>query len=224
MSTLMQSAPAGETDGHFVVHGIAWAQYETLLQAFPETPGLRITYVDGRITFVSPSLRHDRASRRLSDLIKAVAAGFGVRYEESGSATYRIENAGAGVEGDDAFYFGPHADTMRTLVEVDLSAQPPPDLVLEVEATHPADDAVAAWGRIGVPEIWRHNVRKGTIQFLVRGEGGDYVAAPRSLAFPVLGPADVTEQLRLADDLGALDWNEQLRTWARETLTQRQTQ
>jgi Uma2 family endonuclease len=221
MSTMLNPSPVGETEGHFVLNGVGWDQYESVLQAFPETPGLRIIYYDRRITLLSPSRRHDWASRRLSELIKAVAVGLGIRWEDAGTTTYRLEHLGAGVEGDDAFYFGRHAELMKGPIDVDLNSQPPPDLVIEVEATHSADDAVAAWIRLGVPEIWRYQVRRKTIQFLTRGEREGYEAAPRSLAFPELEPADIVNQLRIADEMGASDWNEQLNNWVHEVLVPR---
>ena len=119
---------------------------------------VRVIYVDERLTFLTASRRHEWFARRLAELVKAVASAAGIRWEDAGSATYRRREKEVGVEGDETFYFGAHAELMRGSVDVDLATQPPPDLAIEVEITHPADDALLVYGRLGVPEVWRFDV------------------------------------------------------------------
>src|SRR5947199_5995008 len=111
---------------------------------------------------------------------------------------------------------------MRGPHDIDLTTQPPPDLAIEVEVTHSADDAVAAWGRLGVPEVWRLDAHRWTLAFGLRRDDGTYAPAARSAAFPVLEPADVLAQLRLAEELGSSRWFAQLGGWVRDVLAQRQ--
>ncbi len=111
---------------------------------------------------------------------------------------------------------------MRGPREIDLTTQPPPDLAIEVEHTHPAKEAMIAWGRIGVHEIWRYDVKGRAASFWLRREDGTYGATDRSAVMPVLCPADVTEQLRLAETLGSTSrWHAQLGDWVRQTLLPR---
>lgn len=201
--------------------GISWSQYESLLQTFPEQAGLRITYIDGRLTLLSPKRRHDWHEDALGQLVRAVAFGLGVEWEPAGHTTYRREDLVAGVEGDQTFYFGANAETMRGPVDVDLTTQPPPDLAIEVEVTHRADDSIAVWGRLGVPEIWRLNVDRWTLVFAIRKNDGTYAMVPQSLAFPELNPDDVLSQLRLAGQLGSSRWYAQLDGWVRTVLIPR---
>ena len=129
----------------------------------------------------------------------------------------------AGLEGDKTFYFGEHAVRMRGPVDIDLAAQPPPDLAVEVEVSHSADAAIVAWGRLGVSEVWRFQPKTGDFRFCVRAQDGSYASAERSLAFPMLSTADVLEQLNRANELGADRWNEQLESWVREVIRPRIT-
>lgn len=214
-----QPVPTGEQC--FVLDPISWSKYEAILNAIGDQPKLRATYLDGRLTLSSPTRRHDWSEKAVGRLVEAIAEGFEIVYEVSGHTTYRLEAKKGGVEGDQAYYFGANARRMSGPVDVDLSTQPPPDLAIEVEATHPADDSVEVWGRIGVPEVWRLKVDQETLWFGVRQPDGSYQLAPRSLVFPFLEPADVLGQLRIAGRLGWAGWVRQLGDWVDTTLLPR---
>jgi Uma2 family endonuclease len=220
-STTLTTPGTVEEEQRLVLSAVPWQQYEAVLRAFPEQAGLRITYISGRLTLLSPTRRHDWYENALGRLVEAVASGFGIEWEASGHSTYRREDVDAGVEGDKTYYFGANAETMRGPVEVDLSTQPPPDLAIEVEVTHRADDSVSVWGRLGVPEVWRLDVDRGTLAFGARQADGSYAPAPRSVAFPELEPNDVMTQLRLAGQLGSSRWVAQLDGWVRNVLLPR---
>ena len=204
-----------------VLNSIDWNQYETLLQAFPEQAGLRITYLDGRLTLVSPTRRHDRFEKVLARLFETIAEGAGIEIEVAGHATYRQQTKGAGVEGDQAYYVGENAKRIGGSANIDLSRQPPPDLVIEVEATHKADDSVAAWGRLGVPEVWRLNIERQTLSFGKRRDDGSYENIVRSLALPFVEPNDLLSQIQLAEEIRWSPWVAQLDEWIRNVLLPR---
>ena len=113
------------------------------------------------------------------------------------------EPPGTGVEPDAAFYVGERAKSYRdALVEGAAAAEEfvvhtPPDVVVEVEITHPDEGRVGRYADLGVRELWRLHGRKGTwdlrVDFLALASG----SAPRSLAasdvLPGLTPDDVCE-------------------------------
>ena len=177
------------TDDHQVIlHEVDWGQYVTVNDAFPDRRGLRMIYIDGSLTILTLSRRHDWLVDYLDSIVKAVAIGTGVDMDVVGSATLRLEERQSGVEGDRTYYFGANALIMRGPVEIDLTTQPPPDLAIEVELTHPATKAIASYARIGVSEVWRYNVRRETLSFLVLDQDGVYQSVPRSrhLPFPLM--------------------------------------
>jgi Uma2 family endonuclease len=222
MATTTLIAPkVVEPEPCLVLYRIGWDQYLEIARALPEQPNLRMTYVDGRLTLLSPLRHHDWVSRRLSQLVVAVADSCGILWEDAGGATFRREEKRGGVEGDETFYFGEHAKQMRGSKNIDLTTQPPPDLAIEVEVTHPADDSMLVYGRLGVPEVWRVDVTRETVGFWVRQDDGTYAAADRSQALPLLEPVDILEQLRLAEELGSALWNTQLGGWVRDVLLPR---
>lgn len=219
--TLAQSiSVAGEQ--RLDLDGIPWSRYVTISEAIPEGKNLRIIYVDGRMTFLTTSRRHDFWSECFGELVKAVAAGTGVGYSIGGRATFRREDHQGGVEGDETFYFGDNARRMRGSVDIDLATQPPPDLAIEIELSNPADEAMLAWGRIGVPEVWRFHVKTSSLSFWLRQPDGTYTQTDRSMGLPMLRPFDVTKQLRIADEMDAGRWVMGLYAWVRETLIPRQ--
>jgi Uma2 family endonuclease len=145
----------------------------------------------------------------------------GIDCERAGSSTYRTSEDEVGVEGDETFYFGVHAEPMRGPVNIDLSTQPPPDLAIQVEVTLPADDAILVYGQLGVPEVWRLDVNSWTLTFCIRLEDGSYAGSSRGLALPWLEAAEILAQIRLAEDLGASNWYAHINEWARVTILPR---
>jgi Uma2 family endonuclease len=210
-----------ETEQQFVLPGIGYQAYETINDALGENSSVRLVYVDGRLTFSTASRRHDWFAERLANFVQLLARRSGIPWEDAGSATYRERKKEVGVEGDKTFYLGAHALLMRGSINIDLSTQPPPDLAIEVEVSHPADDSLLVYGRLGVPEVWRFDVDAATFTFCVRNEAGNYSPSARSLAFPSLEPADVLEQMKRAESLGASQWADHLEDWVRETYLPR---
>lgn len=223
MSATLAEPKAIAEEQVLILHGIRWAQYVTIGDALPERRGLKMTFVNGRLTFLNKSRQHNWLAERLGDLVLAVARGLGICWEPAGSATFRLENPGVGIEGDKTFYFGANAERMQGPLNIDLATQPPPDLAIEVEVTHPADDSMLVYGRLGVPEVWRFDVGREALGFW-RREDRSYATSPRSVAFPVLEPRDVLDQLRLAEELGSSRWHDRLRDWVRDMMLARRVE
>ena len=126
MTATLAEPVLAEKEQRFVLSSMRWDQYEMILQAFPEQAGLRITYLDGRLTLSSPTRRHDWFEKVLGRFVEAIAEGLDIECEVSGHATYRREDVDAGVEGDQVYYFGANAEIMRGPVAINLANQPPP--------------------------------------------------------------------------------------------------
>lgn len=202
--------------------GIGWRQYVAIGDALADRRGLKMTYIDGSLTLLTLSPPHDRYADHLDALLKAVARGFGIVFDVSGSATLRREGAEVGVEPDRAYYFGAHAVLMGGFAEIDLDNQPPPDLAIEVEVSHPADRVMAIYARLGIPEVWRLDVPKNSIRFWSLREDGVYVPSGRSRYLPMLSPQDVLSQLELARTVVPFSsWLDQLPGWVRDELASR---
>jgi Uma2 family endonuclease len=209
------------SDQRFIVGGIDWGAYVTISDALDEHLGVRMIYCDERLTLVGKSRKHDWHAERLGELAKAMARASRIPWEDAGTATFRREALNAGLEGDKTFYLADNAVRMRGSDDIDLTVQPPPDLAIEVEVAHSADAALIAWGRLGVLEVWRFRPKTSAFTFCHRTQDGSYASSDRSLSFPVLSSSDVVEQMRLANELGADLWNEQLEEWVRDVIRPR---
>ena len=201
MSTTTIETAIEEDEQRLDLFGIEWDQYVTINDAFPERRGLRMLYLDGSLTFLTLSRRHDWHVEYLDKIIVAVACGCGIDMDLAGSSTLRAEDLKAGVEGDQIYYFGPNAEIMHGPVNIDLSVQPPPDLAIEVELSHSANQVMAIYARLGVLEVWRLDPKRGTLSFLVLGEDGAYRPATHSRNLPLLKPEDVSVQLKLVEEI-----------------------
>lgn len=208
-------------DQWFVIPDLSWEKYVTVSNAIVERPGVRMIYNAGRLTLLTESRKHGWYGERFPFLVWRLAQELNMTWEDAGSATYRKEEKQGGVEGDKTYYFGEHAELMRGSKDIDLASQPPPDLAIEVEVSHSADDAVIVWGRLGVPEVWRFDPIAFECSFWKRRRNGTYGRIKHSLAFPMLTPDDVRDQMRLADELGAARWSVQLDNWIRTVIIPR---
>jgi len=87
-----------------------------------------------------------------------------------------------GFEPDTCFYIQ-SAQRIHGKDEIDLAVDPPPDLVIEIDITHPSLDKLPIYAAIGVPEIWRYDGHTVTLVIL---QEGAYIAREESVAFPRL--------------------------------------
>jgi Uma2 family endonuclease len=200
------------------LHNVDWETY-CKLRDDPANYHVRMTYLDGDLTIVSPQLIHGFESRRILMVVTAVARAWRVRFMPVGATTLRKKGRGplkgAGKEPDEGFFLGDDVARMRGKRELDLTIDPPPTLTIEVDNTASSEAALPTYARIGVPEVWRDDVTEQSLWF-GKHDGDRYVEVGRSLSFPRLTPARVVQALEARmqepDDIDWLDW---LDLWAR---------
>jgi len=201
-----------------VLRAVPWETYTQIGEALDRRRDVRLVYHGGTLTLMVKSREHELFAERLGYFVAWVAMAIGRPCEPCGQMTLRRKDLDAGVEGDKTFYVGPNADKMRGVREVNLEIDPLPDLAMEVELTHPADEALATYAKLGVPEVWRFDAVRWTLTFLRRQDDGQYIASPQSVAFPELSPQHVIDQLKRAAEAGTTAWLTGLADWARTTL------
>ncbi|MEL7332880.1 MAG: Uma2 family endonuclease, partial [Cyanobacteria bacterium J06560_2] len=84
----------------------------------------------------------------------------GLKLKSMGSTTLDREDLDRGAEPDKAYYI--QNQSLVAGRTVNLQADPPPDLVVEVDMTHTDIDKNRLYAAMGVPEFWRfdgHNLR-----------------------------------------------------------------
>jgi len=212
-------APVAPQDASaLTLHDVPWNLY-VQLRDLDANSHLRMTYHDGTLIFVSPQYLHDRSSQRLGMLVRLVAAALGIDVAGTGTTTLRRKGVGrrkgSGKEPDNGFYVGPHERLIRGKSQIDLKVDPPPDLAIEVDNKADSKVALTTYARIGVPEIWRYDVKDHAVWF-GRLANEVYESVDRSLCLPVLTPELVIQALDAFDDddMSETKWLGWLREWA----------
>lgn len=198
----------------FVVHAVEWSDYQHILQAFRERH-FRITYDQGTLELMTKSIMHGHLSRLVFQMIVVLTDEMGVRRHSVADLTCDREDLERGAEPDEGFYLGDEP-RVRNWDEIDLSVDPPPDLVVEVEISRSTGRRLGIYAALGVPEVWR--CAPGSAIILVRGEDGQYVEADRSLHFPVVGSADLGRFLQESSQPDENALMQSFRDWVRERL------
>jgi hypothetical protein len=102
-------------------------------------------------------------------------------------------------------------------MDVNLSIDPPPDLVVETEVSRSAVQRMRIYAALGVPEIWRWR-KTGLIAYSL-GADGKYCEREFSLNLPMLRVKDLERFLdvELAADESA--WIREFVAWVRQQFT-----
>lgn len=173
-------------------HGAGWDDYEELLEQVGERKGLRISYSEGVLDVMTVSPEHENYADFIRILVAHVSFRLRINVRFFGSATIKKRPGRKGAEPDACFYVQ-SAESLGAKMRLDFAADPPPDIVVEVDIHHDSRSKFPIYGEIGVPEIWRFDGNELTIHLLERRE---YVQADKSHALPVLSAGVLTEFLK----------------------------
>lgn len=195
------------------------------LRAVRGQPHNPLIQCDGRsIQLVSPGANHERAADRLDTLVKEVVDAFQTPARPFASTFYRLPREQTGVMPDKSYYIQNVGRVRGARKTIDLTIDPPPDLVIAVSDTHDTSRSLAICQSLGVPEVWVYEVRAGSLRILHLGRTKQgkarYVTRPLSLALPFLRADDIAPWAddRDEDEHVFLD---RLRTWVRDVLVPR---
>jgi Uma2 family endonuclease len=221
-TTAKPDAPAGSLPRDAItLRDVDWETY-CRLRDERSNYHIRMAYLDGNLTLMSPDPIHDEGAESLGLLIRGVTSGLGLAVKGIRTTTLRRGTArrtGSGKEPDNAFYLGGNERLMRNMKKkgkLDLAVDPPPDLAIEVDNTNDSEAALPIYARLGVPEVWRYDVREHSLWF-GRLQGEAYVEVDRSVTLPRLTPSLVLQALDVFD-AGEMDenaWLEWIKGWAR---------
>ena len=121
-------------DQGIVLEGISWETYERLLSEHQESAGTRFTFDQGRLEIMVLSAKHERYKDLLVLLINVLAEELDIDLSSFGSTTFRRHDLERGFEPDACFYIQ-HADQVSAKDRLDLSVDPAPELVVEIDIT-----------------------------------------------------------------------------------------
>jgi len=202
--------PPGQS---LLLDNVDWRTYLRFLRLFSERPGFRLTYDRGVLEIMSPSGRHDHFACLLARFVEVLTEELGLTIKSGRTTTFRRRRARRGLEPDNSYWIASEP-RVRSVDEVDLRVNPPPDLCIEVDITRSSLNRMSIYATLGVPEVWRLDEQGLTFHALQANRR--YLAVDRSLAFPHLSPDDVMRflGLRLQEEENAIV--RQFREWVRQ--------
>ena len=158
---------------------------------------------------MSPS--HELYKELIGGLIDVLAMEKSIPLIALGSATFRRQDLLRGLEPDKCYYIA-NAAHIQGKADIDLSVDPPPDLVVEIDITHRSLDRETIYAAMGVPEIWRFDGNH--LQSLVLRNGG-YEISETSVCFPGLVLGEMERFVRMAASLDTTSIRMAFRDWVR---------
>jgi Uma2 family endonuclease len=121
--------------GHYT-----WEELETIETLTADAAGLRITYLDGCIEFMTLGEQHENIKKIIAILIEAYLFEKGINFIPLGSATRRAKEKSAFFEPDESYYIGEKKEN--------------PDLAIEVNITSGSIDKLEKYKRFNITEVW----------------------------------------------------------------------
>lgn len=201
-------------EGRVLLRNVSWETYERLLAEKEERRVPRFHYDRGVLEIVSPSFEHEGIGYLIGLLVDLLAEEEELDVVATAHTTFRHRDLSGGSEPDESFYFSENAELVRGKTRIDLDAgDPPPDLIVEVDITHPSLEKLPIYARLGVPEVWRHDGERLTI-LVLKGEDG-YGEAPHSTFLRLATGEALTSFVREGLTTKRPDWIRGVREWAR---------
>lgn len=117
-----------------------WEQFEAIESLMANSSGLRITYFDGWMEFMTLGEAHETISCILNFLLQLYFCEMGIEYIPVGRATRRDRARDVSFEPDESYYIG--------------SRKEHPDLAVEVTMTSGSTNKLAKYLRLRIPEVW----------------------------------------------------------------------
>jgi Uma2 family endonuclease len=198
-----------------VFHHLNWQSYEQILQALNQGRSSRLIYDQGTLEITMPLEKHEFATRLMELFIRILVMELGLKIKTMGSTTLNFPQLDRSAEPDNGYYIQNQPKVAGK--DVDLTCDPPPDLVVAVDITHTEINKLTLYASMGVPEYWRYNGRLWQIYQLVEKE---YVEMEHSPNFPWVEKEKLYQFLAdcREDEIAA---EKSFRAWVQEQVKQR---
>jgi len=172
-----------QPEQRFVLRNVAWHVYVALHDSLEFAgSGVRMTYLEGALEFMSPSETHEDYKTIIARLLEAFAEESDLDLNGRGSTTFREEPKERGLEPDECYSVGPFTGR--------------PDLALEVEVSNPLLDKLKVYEGLGIREVW---VWRRTRLFVHALGPAGYATVEQSLVLPGIDLALLSSFVRLGE-------------------------
>jgi Uma2 family endonuclease len=195
-----------------IFHGASWDDYEMMLRIVGERR-IFVNYDRGIMEVMVPSRPHEQIADALGHMVDILCEELDLACEAGGSTTHRRPDLGRGVEPDRCFWLHEKAAAMIGRRELDLTKDPAPSLVIEVNYTNSSLDRMSIYAALGVDEVWRFDE---SLEFLGLDGEGSYRPTDPSRNFPMLTTAMAVRFLELSRSMERIAWMKAFRRFVRE--------
>ncbi|MFN9699566.1 MAG: Uma2 family endonuclease, partial [Dolichospermum sp.] len=195
--------------------------FETILTEMGNHRATRLAYNQGTLEIMTPLMPHEHNKRLIEKLIDNLAEELNLNIKSTGSVTCKRQDLAKGVEPDSSFYIQNEA-IMRNKQTLDLTQDPPPDLIIEVDYTSASLDRLPIYLALGVPEVWRYD---HPVMQIYQLSNGVYIPCDVSPTFANLPlTTEIPHFLAQSLEIGEISMIRSFRAWLQKSkieLTQK---
>ena len=214
--SLSESVSRPPAEQRVVLHNISWATYEQLLADLANQSSTRLTYDQGTLEIMSPLTEHEELNRTIAQIVEILAEELNINIRRLGSTTFKREDLIRGFEPDSCYYIQ-NEPQVSGKKKIDLTVDPPPDLVIEVDITSDSLNKFPIFAKLGVPEVWRHDGQRLAIHILSKEA---HTQVETGIAFPLITSTDINDLLEKSNTLKSVAFAKALREWIRKKQQQ----
>jgi len=186
--TVVTSPPIPTENQRFVLPGRhSWQDFKAIQGVMEQQSGLRMTYLDGVIEFMTLGEYHETIKSMIAILLGIYFWQQGIQFIPVGSATRESKEKSVSFEPDESYYLGEKKEH--------------PDLAIEVNVTSGSPQKLEKYQRLGIREVWMWQAEKLVIYVL---EGDRYQETPTSKLLPNLDIALLEECVMMPSRLEAI--------------------
>jgi Uma2 family endonuclease len=212
-NAIAHTPPIGEK--RVTLHNVSWESYQKILEALGEGRSAQLAYYKGVLEIMTPLEAHDNPSGLIGQFIEILTEELDLTLKTMESTTLNRPDLGSGAEPDKGYYI--QNEPFVRGKTVDLTTDPPPDLVLEVDITNTDINKNRLYAEMGVPELWRYD---GKILKIYQLQAGQYQELDTSPTFSKVPKERLYQFLNECAQQGETQAKRNFRKWIRQGLTQ----
>ena len=195
---------------------ITWETFNNLLTELGEKRNQRLSYSQGILEIMSPLGEHENSNRFIESIICVIADELNLNLKKFGSLTLKSIQHQQAVEPDSCYYLN-NEPKVRNKQHIDLTIDPPPDLILEIDITSSSLNKLPIYANLKVPEIWRYDGKTLTL-FSLDKNTNDYQELRQSSIFPWLDLKMIPQLINNSLKQGETNTLRQFRQWIKDTV------
>ena len=204
---VLTTATLGEQ--RVLLQNVDWECLEFLLKKLGENRATRLNYSQNLLEIITPLLPHESAKCNIDRLVSILCEELNLHMRSTGSLTLKREDLDRAAEPDNSYYIENEL-LIRNKTNINLTEDPPPDLIIEIEYSSSAINKLQLYAAIGVPELWRYN---GKELFIYKLENGKYLQCENSPIFEAINIKEIPTFLEKQKNIGEIAMVKEFRSW-----------